>query len=100
MKTRLLVQRAAFAFVVTTLAGCAEFAPLHEESRIEQHFGEAVREAVVKQTLNPNAGTNTNPVRGMDGVAARETIKTYQKSFKQPESQPGVFTIEVGGIAK
>ena len=46
-------------------------------------------------TLNPNAGANPDPVIGMDGRAARETVIRYQDSFKTPP--PVVNVINIGG---
>lgn len=74
------------------LSACAPTTP-----HWDTNFGNSVRAAVAQQTLNPEASQNPDQVRGMDGRAAREAVDRYQKSFKQPEPQPNVFTIGVGG---
>lgn len=80
------------AFVV---AGCA--APASSENRqseVDLRFGDAVRQARAQQTLNPEA-RSTDPVAGIDGVAAQNAIERYQKSFKEPP--PSFNVINIGG---
>ena len=62
----------------------------------DQHFGESVRAAIAQQTINPNAGQNTDPVTGIDGKAAHETMGRYQTTFKEPPPAANSFTIGVG----
>jgi len=62
------------------LAGCASPAP-----RFDDHFGEAVRANLAAQVANPAAAANPDPVRGVDGRAARAAQERYEKSFVQPE---------------
>jgi hypothetical protein len=73
------------------LAGCASPTPV-----LDEHFGEAVRAARLAQTLNPNAGTSTDPVAGLDGVAANASIVGYHDSFKTPP--PVTNVINIGGV--
>ena len=58
-------------------------------------FGDAVRQARMRQTLNPTAGANPDPVLGIDGKAAQESIHLYHDSFKVPP--PVVNVINIGG---
>ncbi|WP_025915675.1 hypothetical protein [Herminiimonas sp. CN] len=74
------------------LSACASTTP-----QWDANFGNTVRTAFALQVLNPDASQNPDPVSGMDGRAARETIDRYQKSFKEPAPQPNIFTIGVGG---
>jgi hypothetical protein len=76
------VFRLILALLPLAMAGCAETTP----TRVDQHFGEAVRTAVAQQTINPDASKNTDPVAGLDGKAAEQTINNYDKSFKAPET--------------
>lgn len=73
------------------LSACAPTTPQWDAT-----FGDSVRAAVAQQILNPQASQNPDPVSGMDGPAAREAMSRYQKSFKDPQPQPNVFTIGVG----
>lgn len=84
-------------FKATTLAlvlllgtGCTHVTP-HYDAR----FGDAVRDARKKMTLNPDAGRSADPVTGMDGRAARESMQRYQDSYKKPP--PVVNVINIGG---
>lgn len=76
--------------ISSLLAGCASVTP-HYDKR----FGEAVREARLKMTINPEAGRSADGVLGMDGRAAKEAIGIYQGTFKAPP--PAVNVINIGG---
>jgi len=81
----------ALLLLPALLGGCASsFTPNYD-----LRFGDAVRQARRQMTLNPNAGSNPDPVLGMDGKAARETVIRYQDSFKAPP--PVVNVINIGG---
>ncbi len=58
-------------------------------------FGDAVREADLKMTINPEAGKNPDQALGMDGKTARESVLLYQDTFKKPP--PAVNVINIGG---
>jgi hypothetical protein len=77
--------------LVVLLAGCAASNTPNYDAR----FGEAVRQARQQMTVNPNAGSNPDPVAGMDGKAAREGFGRYEESFKTPP--PVVNVINIGG---
>ena len=80
----------AMAALTGLLAGCASTTPNYDK-----RFGEAVRDAKQKMTLNPDAGRNPDPVAGMDGRASRETMVRYKDSYKAPP--PAVNVINIGG---
>lgn len=71
--------------LVLALTACASPTPL-----LDQRFGQAVREARLQQTLDPQAATRARPAHGMDGVAADESVQRYRDSFKSP---PPTFVI-------
>jgi hypothetical protein len=73
--------RLVLALLPIALAGCMTPTPHYDEK-----FGEAVRAAVAQQTINPDASRNTDPVAGLDGKAATQTINNYDKSFAAPET--------------
>lgn len=78
-------------------AACLLSACVSTTPQWDANFGNTVRTAFAQQIINPDASQNPDPVSGMDGRAARETMDRYQKSFKEPAPQPNVFTIGVGG---
>ena len=82
--------RTASFLALTLLAGCASSPTPNYDAR----FGDAVRQARIAQTINPNAAS-TNTVMGMDGKAAHEAQVLYQDSFKKPP--PVVNVINIGG---
>ena len=71
-------------------SGCETMTPNYDTK-----FGEAVRDARLKMTINPNAGKNPDQVAGIDGKAGEQTIIEYQNSFKEPP--PVVPVINIGG---
>jgi uncharacterized protein YceK len=77
--------------VLALLGGCASSITPNYDAK----FGDAVREARMKMTINPGAGTNPDQVLGMDGKSARETIILYQGTYKAPP--PAVNVINIGG---
>jgi hypothetical protein len=77
--------------LLALLGGCA----VSTTPNYDLRFGDAVREARQRMTLNPNAGSNPDSVSGMDGRASREAIVRYQDSFKTPP--PVVNVINLGG---
>ena len=85
------MKTSAIAFLLTLLTGCASSVTPHYDAR----FGNAVREAKLKMTINPDAGKNPDQVLGMDGKSARETIIFYQNTYKEPP--PPVNVINIGG---
>ena len=76
--------------VVGATAGCATRTPM-----LDERFGDAVREARAKQTINPDAGRDADPVLGLDGLAARESIERYKDASKAPP--PVMNVINIGG---
>jgi len=80
--------------LLALLAGCA----VSPTPNYDLRFGDAVREARQRMTLNPNAGSNPDAVAGMDGTSARESIGRYQDSFKAPP--PVVNVINIGGAVR
>lgn len=61
----------------------------------DARFGDAVREARLKMTINPDAGLKEDPVAGLDGKSAKEAVTRYQNSFKAPP--PVTNVINIGG---
>ena len=60
----------------------------------DSKFGYAVNAAKAQQTINPNAALNADPVEGLDGASAKQSIEGYQNTFKEP---PPTFQIFFGG---
>ena len=75
--------------VLAVLAGCST------TPHYDKHFGDAVRQAKLAMTINPNASANPDPAAGIDGKAATEAIARYQNTFKEPP--PVVNVINIGG---
>ena len=74
-----------------SLAACAPTTP-----QFDRHFGVAVRLAMARQTIAPDAGAIVDPVAGIDGASARNAQENYRKSFSAAPPT-GVFTMGVSG---
>lgn len=81
----------AFLLSILLVAGCAHTVAPHNEKR----FGEAVREARLAMTIDPNAGRRGDPAAGIDGRAAQESMQRYHNSYKEPP--PVTNVINIGG---
>lgn len=80
-------------FFLCLLAGCST------TPNYDAKFGDAVREARMQMTLNPDAGKNTDPVAGIDGKSAKEAVTRYQGTYKAPPPVTNVINIggQIGG---
>ena len=85
------MNKLAIAMMFGLIGGCATTTTPHYDAR----FGDAVREAKFKMTINPDAGKNPDQVAGMDGKAAGEAVNLYHETFKSPP--PVVNVINIGG---
>lgn len=83
-----------YSVIVAALAASVT-ACMSPTPNLDQKFGEAVNQAKAQQTLNPDASLNTDPVAGLDGVAANAAIDNYTKSVKAPP--PPATIINIGG---
>lgn len=83
--------KTGFVIVGILLAGCASTTTPQYDAK----FGDAVREAKLKMTINPNAGLSADNSAGMDGKAAKEAVGHYQGTFKTPP--PAANVINIGG---
>ena len=86
------MNKLAIALLLGLMAGCSTSTVT---PNYDAKFGDAVREAKLKMTINPGAGRNPDQVVGMDGKAGRDTIILYQDTFKTPP--PVVNVINIGG---
>lgn len=84
----------ALVVMAAGLAGCASTTP-----NLDRNFGQAVNQAVAQQTLNPDASLNTDPVAGLDGVAANAAIDNYTKSVQTQPEPATIINIGGGGLS-
>lgn len=84
MKPHLIVP--SMLALAACVAGCAH----------ERPVGASVSLTMAQQVIDPMAGNNSDPVKGIDGQAAKSSYDLYQKSYRNPQPQPNVFTIGIG----
>ncbi len=85
------MQKIFIALALVLFGGCASSPTPNYDAK----FGQAVRQARQMMIINPNAGSNPDPIAGMDGVAAKEAAGRYHESFKAPP--PVTNVINIGG---
>lgn len=83
------MKKLAAALLSGLLAGCST------TPNYDAKFGDAVRDARMQMTINPDAGSNPDQVAGMDGKSAKEAITRYQETYKAPP--PVTNVINIGG---
>lgn len=85
------------AIIAAGLFGCTQQAAIQKESQLDQNWGRSFESARYNQTLNPEAGKNTEPVDGLQGPAAERIMDGYisgDTSKQEPSSEFGVVTIK------
>jgi hypothetical protein len=78
---------------VILLGGCTSYAQI--TPNYDAKFGDAVRQARLQMTINPNAGRNPDQALGMDGISARNGMLLYQGTSEVPP--PVTNVINIGG---
>lgn len=93
----MFIKSTTLALTLLLGTGCSHVTPNYDA-----RFGDAVRDARKKMTLNPDAGKDGNPVVGMDGRSSSESMKQYHESYKAPPPALNVINIggQIGGTAK
>ncbi|GGX88701.1 hypothetical protein [Vogesella alkaliphila] len=91
MQTYKLVMITRTVLLASLLTACSS------TPYLDSRFGEAVNMAKAQQTINPDASQNMDPVTGIDGVAAKDSVDRYHESFQKPPSTAGILTIDVLG---
>ena len=88
-----------FIIVIIALAislGCAG-KPVQRESMLDKHWGSSFESAKYNQILNPDAGKNLDPVVGLEGPTAQQTMERYQENLKAKPSKK-VYNINLGTV--
>lgn len=63
---------------------------------LDQNWGRSVETARYNQTLNPDAGSNEQPVEGLDGHSAASALEHYRTTFTPQETSSGHDTKVTG----
>jgi len=61
----------------------------------DQNWGRSYQTAKYNQILNPDAGKNLNPVEGLSGNAAENSVEKYNDSFKEKSKQETVNILKL-----
>lgn len=78
--------------------GCAENKPFLGESKLEKNWGRSYESAKYNQILNPEAEKNLEPVTGLDGQAAEDSLEKYRKTFKG-KGEKATYNLNLGTIS-
>jgi hypothetical protein len=82
-KTPQALRGLALGVALLGLAGC--FPP----SALETDYGNAVRNNIAQQVVNPRAGFNPKPAVGLPPQAAVNEMERYDKSFREEPKAMG-----------
>jgi len=87
---------ASLTLLIMLASGCSS---VTEPVRVEQDFGNSVRQMIAAQTLNPMTVANPDPepVMGLDGPKAMGVLEVYREDIPKPAEIQNVINISVGG---
>ncbi len=90
-KTTIAVSIPSAAFL---LGSCTWSDPV----RVEEDFGNSVRNMIQAQTYDPDAARNpaVEPPRGIDGTKANRTLDAYRGDIGKPAEIKQPINIEIG----
>lgn len=72
------------SMIALLVAQCLSACVATTTPRTDAQLGETVNVLKAQQILNPEASRNTDPVKGVDGKAAKAAQDSYHESFRQP----------------
>jgi hypothetical protein len=81
-------RRLALGVALLGLAGC------YPPSALEMDYGNAVRNNIAQQVVNPRAGFDPKPAVGLSPQAAANVQEKYDKSFKAEEKKQLEFKMQ------
>jgi hypothetical protein len=84
------------AALVTLLStGCTRQIYHDGGSPIDKNWGRSYEEQKYSQIIDHEAGKNLDPVVGLDGKAAVNTVESYQESFKGKQNNEVVNILKL-----
>jgi hypothetical protein len=78
--------------------GCAGNKPLLGESKLEKNWGRSYESMKYNQILNPEAEKNLEPVIGLEGEAAKNSVEKYRNTFKG-KGDKATYNFSLGTIS-
>jgi type IV pilus biogenesis protein CpaD/CtpE len=85
------IKTVVLAASLAVLAACGTTSTDHQGNEVfgatmtDKTFGNSVREARIRQTIDLNAGSKHAATVGTDAKSADAAMQRYYKSFKEPE---------------
>jgi hypothetical protein len=83
------------ALVTLLSAGCTRQIYHDGGSPIDKNWGRSFEEQKYSQIIDHEAGKNLDPVVGLDGKAAVNTVESYQESFKGKQNNEVVNILKL-----
>lgn len=77
------------------LSGCSRPPTL-----VDDFYGTSYELALQSQILDPQAGTDPQPVEGIDGEIGRRVVERYQKGIEQPAAQTENYSVIFEGMSQ
>ena len=81
--------------LVLAITGCHGAYMYNEETSLDRNWGRSYETAKYNQILDPDAGQNLEPVKGLDGVGADASVDKYQQSFKKEQKQETINILKL-----
>jgi hypothetical protein len=83
------------ALVTLLSTGCTRQIYHDGGSPIDKNWGRSYEEQKYSQIIDHEAGKNLDPVVGLDGKAAVNTVESYQESFKGKQNNEVVNILKL-----
>jgi hypothetical protein len=84
-----------FMSISLIVLSCSGTTPAHEQSLLERNWGRSLESMRYMQMVDPEAGKNLTPVKGLDGNASEHNVNKYQKSFKETEQKESTTILKL-----
>ena len=73
--------------ILAVMLSCSGTPVADKETLLDRNWGRSLETAKFRQTVNPDAEKNLDPVVGLDGKASVHNVDKYQESFKETEQK-------------
>ncbi len=82
--------------LAVSFLGCSALSSQHD-SLLDKNWGRSFETAKYNQIIDHEAGKNTGPVTGLDGVASENNRERHLKSFSE-EARPAIYNLNISNL--
>ena len=84
-----------FMSIFFIMLSCSGTTPAHKQTLLERNWGRSIESMRYMQKVDPEAGTNLDPVEGLDGNASENNVNKYQQSFKETKQKESTTILKL-----